>query len=401
MKLITVTFYKLKMMAADRLFLAAMVLIPLLITVATGYALRYEKLNIIPVAFSDEDNTQSSRTLLERLSGKEGLDIRLTGREDALKMLENGEVEALFIIREGFEEKVAGGNGEETIEMVRSPSSYSADFLSELVAGEAMRFIANNIAADWVAKQYGKLGRPVDDELRSDVIRYADSQWEPQPLMTIRYLELSGGGTREAFRVAMPAATATSAGIIIVFVMFYILFSSGWLIEERINGTLKRLISGPGALGVSFAGSIMALFISGIVQIALFSAVDKIAFGVDLFPGGLSYLVFAAYLLAVISISMFLSSILRTPAQLQTGAPVLALLTGFVGGCFWNFVEMPERLQQLAMLTPQGWALKGVNGLLINPSDFSVVTGPVLVLLSISLILFPLSYIIINKNILK
>lgn len=399
MKLLAITFYKLKMMTGDRLFLGAMVLIPLVITVATGYALRYEKLNVIPVAVVDEDKTGYSATLLERLSKKEGLKVYLVEREKGVEMLGGNEAEALFIIKKGFEEKIRLGESEGLIDMAKSPSSFSADFVRELVAGEAMRFIANELAAGWVLKQYEQLEKPVDESFRDEVIKHADSQWEPRPLMTIRYVELEGGKAKELARISMPAATATSAGIIVVFIMFYILFSSGWLIEERINGTLKRLLSGPGALGTFFSANILALMVSGIVQLAVFSIIDRLAFGVDLFPGVLSYAVFAAYLLAVISISLFLSSVLRTPAQLQAGAPALALLTGFAGGCFWNFVDMPERLEQLALLTPQGWALKGINTLLLDPGNVSGVIQPIGVLFAMSLILTPISYIIIKKQV--
>ena len=399
MKLLTVTFYKLKMMLSDRALMLAMVLIPALIMLATGYALRYEKLDVIPVAFVDEDGTALSEKLLDRLSGKEGLRIHAADRKTAVEMLKGSKVEGIFIIREGFEERITQGESKEIIDVVKSPSSFSMEFIQEIVAGEAIRFITNNMAARWVSDEYLKLGKTAGEELAREVMAYSDSQWEPSPLMTIRYMELEGKKVVEAPKVSLPAATATSAGIIVVFLMFYILFSSGWLIEERINGTLKRLVSGPGALLLSFSGNVLALMISGILQVALFSSIIALAFGVELFPGGLSYLVFAVYLLAVISISMFLSSVLKTPSQLQTGAPVFALLTGFAGGCFWNFIEMPARLKALSMLTPQGWALQGINMLLADAGSPGGIMAPVLVLLSISLILLPLSYIIINGQI--
>jgi len=127
----------------------------------------------------------------------------------------------------------------------------------------------------------------------------------------------------------------------------------------------------------------------------------RLLFGIVLFNGILSHIALLSYLLAVVAISMFLSSILKTQAQLQAGAPVIALLTGFVGGCFWNFVEMPERIRLLSLLTPQGWALDALNGLLLDPSDTSVMMLPVLVLLGASLILLPASYVMIRMQLRK
>lgn len=396
MKLFIITFYKLKMMLGDRLFFIMMIVIPLFITIATGYALRYEKLNTIPIALVDEDKSGYAFVLLQRMSQKDGLKVETIGREAALSMLEGSKVEQVFIIKKGFEDKIKNGENKELIDVVNSPSSYSADFTSEVAAGEVMRLIAGNMAADWVTKQYKKLGKPVNGSFNDNIEKYYHSLWQPEPLMTIDYMEFQGKALTAVEKTVMPAATASSTGIITAFIMFYILFSSGWLVEERTNGTIKRLAAGPNALYLSYAASVFALFISGTIQIFIFSLTDKLVFGVDLFPGGLSYLVFLAYLLSVISISLFLSAVLKTQAQLQAGAPVLALLTGFAGGCFWNFVEMPERIRQLSMITPQGWALEGINRLLLNPMDFSAVLVPVLILFAIALILLPLSYIIIS-----
>jgi ABC-2 type transport system permease protein len=395
MKLITVTFYKLKMMLGDRLFFTAMIIIPLLITIAAGYALRYEKNNTIPIAVVDEDHSDYSETLVHRIGQREGLSVAEVSRGTALSLLEGNKIEQVYIIKEGFGQSVRNGETSGIIDLLSSPSSYSAEFTSEVIAGEAIRLITGNMAANWVEEQYGKLGRDFDETLRQEVIKYNEDLWQPKPLMTIEYKELQGKELKAVESVAMPAATATSAGLITAFIMFYVLFSSGWLVEERTNGTLKRLAAGPRALYLSFAGNVLSLLIAGGIQILIFSLVDRLVFKVELFPGPLSYLVFFVYLLSVISVSMFLSSVLKTQAQLQAGAPVFALLTGFAGGCFWNFVEMPERIRQLSLFTPQGWALSGINGLLLDSGNAAAVWPPVLVLFTTALILLPLSYIMI------
>jgi len=399
MKLLTVTWYKLKMMLSDRVFFAAMVVIPLLITVSTGFALRHEKMNIVPVAVADEDNSDYSKTLLERLKGKEGLGVAITDRKNALKMLEGSKVEAVFVINKGFEDNISAGSNSGLIDLAKSPSSFAAGYVREIIAGEVMRFIADQVAVDWVRKQYRQSGKPVGPSLADEVIRYCDSQWVPKPLMTIDYREMQGNGTTAVGSVSMPEAAATSAGLIIAFMMFFILYSSGWLIEERINGTLKRLASSHGALGYSFAGNVAALMLAGALQAALFVLVNRILFKVNLFTGITPYIIFGAYLLAIISVSMLLSSLLRTPAQLQAGAPIAALLTGFAGGCFWNFADASKQVKQLALMTPQGWALEGVNRALAGQAGAQAALAPVAVLAGLAAMLLPLSYAIIKRQV--
>lgn len=386
------------MLLADRLFFAAMIIIPLLITIAAGYALRYEKLNTIPLAVVDEDMSDSSRLLLDRLDEKEGISLTRTDRENAMEMLENYEAEQVYIISEGFEDSMLKGESEGLLEMYSSPSSYSEGFTREVVVAEAIRIIMTNTAADNVLQKYEELEIEKGSGFREEVTAYADTFWEPEPIFTIDYREIRGNETESVERVSMPAASASSTGLIIAFIMFFMLFSSGWLIEERTNGTIKRLGAGNRALAISFQASVLALFAAGVIQILMFSVVLKLFFDIVLFTGVWSYMILAAYLLAVIGISMFLSSVLKTQTQLQAGAPVVALLSGFAGGCFWNFIEMPERIRSLSLLTPQGWALSAVNALLLDPGAVSDAVMPLVVLFAISLVLLPASYVIINTQ---
>lgn len=391
-------FYKLKMMLSDKLLFAAMILIPLLIMVTAGYVLKNEKLDTIPVAVVDEDESAYSSLLLERLSRKEGLSLNTVDRKGARGLLEDSSVEQVFIINKGFEKSVKKGESDGLIEIISSSSSYSAGYTAELVAGETIRMVTADMASNNVVQHYESLGMEKGSGFRDEVYAFADALWEPEPLMTIDYEELRGGVVEEVSRAVPSTSSAASAGLIVAFIMFYMLFAGGWLIEERLNGTIRRLAVGGGAVAASFLGSVLALFTAGALQIFIFAAVLRLFFGITLFAGTLSYLVLFAYLLAVIAISMLLSSVLKTQAQLQAGAPVLALLTGFAGGCFWNFIELPGRVEYLSLFTPQGWALKALNSLIADPAALSMAMIPLLILLTISLILLPLSYMIINMQ---
>ncbi len=397
MRLVPITIYKLKMMFRDKVFTAAMIIIPLFIALAAGYALKQEKMNIVPIAIADEDNSNTTRVLIERLSGKKGLEVLQTDRDKAMDLVKSNRVEVVYILKKGFEEKIKSGENEQIIDVAKSPESFAADFTNEVMAGEIIRFTANATAVKWVLDVYGKTGKAVPEGFDREIERHADSQWEPRPLMTIDYRELEGESSVKAEKILAPRS-AVSTGIILVFMMFQILFSSGWLIEERSSGMIKRLVAGPEALALSFAGNISALFITGMIQVTAFLLLDRLVFGIDLLPGFWPYTVIALYLTAVISISLFLSAVLKTPAQLQAGAPVFALMTGFAGGCFWNTAEVPVRVKQLARFTPQGWAMEGLNRLMLFPSDMAGVVLPMMVLFIITLILLPLSYIIIRAN---
>lgn len=395
---LTVIYYKLKMMLSDRLLTVTMIMVPVILAVLAGYALKYEKLGVIPVAIADEDGSRLSANFVQRLSAKEGLRVEKAVRKLAYKLVERNEAELAFIIKPGFEKKLLNGETEGIIDVLRSPQSFSAGLVCEVAAGEAMRFAADSMAAKWVVERYNATGRSKGQELFNEVFAHADSYWEPKPLMTVDYSELKGGVETGTAMVALPSASAASTGILTLFVMLYLLVGSGWLIEERVNNTIKRVACGPGALASMFIGNTGTLLIAGILQTIIVTSVVKLVSDVWLFTGLVSCLVFLLYIASAAAIATLMSAVLKTPAQLQAGAPVLALLSGIAGGCLWNFQGLSGSIRKISFFTPQGWALEGLNNLAAGTGEMYQALIPLMVLSAITLILLPLSYIIIRKT---
>lgn len=363
-KILIVFKYKLKIILSDKTFMVAMVLIPLFLTLITGYALKFEKESKIPVALCDLDNSNYSTTVLERVMGKDGFEFILTNEKTALKMVKDFKVEAAYIIKEGFEEKLLSGDTSGIIEQVSSPSTIASDLISDIIGGEISRIMLNIAAANWVVDEYNLSGN--SDALWKEAWEYTDSLWASGPAMEIDYseIDLSKDSQDNSYltdtdiRITKNTSISTSAfGMLVAFIMFLIMFNSSWLIEERENGTLRRILSGPGAISALFAGNILSLVFIGLVQIALFSLICTFIFGVNIFSQGINMLIIILYLFSAISISLFASSILKTRIQLQTGAPLFSIITGFIGGCFWNFTDLGGLIKTISLFTPQGLAL--------------------------------------------
>ncbi len=415
-KVITVLKYKLKILFSDKSFLIAMTVIPLFLTLITGYALRFEKYNEIPVAICDLDNTDYSNMILERVKEKKGFKILPTDENKAIKLVKDYKVESAFIIKEGFKENILSGETKGIIEQIAHPSSISQEIIKEIIGSEVARIMLNTDAADWVINEYIKLNK-LPSETQSDekgqiwneAWEHTDSLWEPEPPMKLEFEEVHEGtiGTVESEKNTFQDSTISSSafGMLIAFIMFLIMFNSSWLVDEKENGTLKRIISGPGALTALFAGNILSLLIIGILQVVLFSTICSIFFGVDIFTRTSSIIIIFIYLLCVIGISLFVSSILKTRIQLQTGAPLFSIITGFIGGCFWNFTDMGGIMKTISLFTPQGLALDLFSryGQQISDKTIPAVTGTILtttsaiILLALAIGLTLVSYVSIKR----
>lgn len=360
-KVLVVVKYKLKILLSDWVFLTAMVIIPIILTFITGFALRYEMENQVPVAICDLDNSAYSASIIESIQEKEGFRFILTDEKTAIGLVRDYKAEAAYIIKKGFMENLLAGNNTRLIEVITSPQSISTDVLAEIFGGEISRIMLNIAAADWVKTEYKRIfpqnSHESQEAFWQEAFDFTDSLWVTGGQTNAVFEELDSGVlTDTPLKPASPVSTA-ALGMLTAFIMFFIMFNSSWLVEERENGTLSRIISGPGAIGAMFAGNILSLFIAGLIQVFLFSAVTSFIFKINLFSTPSSFAILFIYLMAVISISLAASSVLKTRIQLEAAAPMFSIITGFLGGCFFDFSSLNVKLKTISLFTPQGVAL--------------------------------------------
>jgi ABC-type polysaccharide/polyol phosphate export permease len=256
------------------------------------------------------------------------------------------------------------------------------------------------MSLDKCAAANKEAGFEADADFYKEVGEFFDSLWEEGPPMRTLYTEMQGDREVGSSSSALPVSETIAVGMILVFTMFYVLASSGWLLDEKEQDTLKRLRSAPGALAFSFWGGVFALIICGGLQMAGSILVLRITSGKAIITGMGKYALLALYLLTSVSMSMLFSAAFMTRGQLQAFTPVFALAAGFIGGCFWGIPELPGGLRNLSLLTPQGWVLEGFRRLL--PTAANTAPGhifvPFLILAVLPLILLASSYTIAIKS---
>lgn len=409
MKLLQITGYKLKIIFNDRFFTIAVLLIGIIICIAAGFAAKNQKYGSVPVAFVDGDMSQYSNELVNSLKEQKVLKVYTVNIDKALEMIKNKEIEEIFIIKQDFEERIISGDNEGIIDIIKSPSSFSAEFVNEIVAGEVIKFTTANKAADWVVKQYRKIGLEASTKLYSEAVNITLDQLRRQPLDMVQYIELDPEGKEVDWKKSssskeldstrsklsnmkkdIPSVTVAATGVLAAFIFFFVLFSSSWIVEEKRNGTFSRFLVAPNGMLLAFVSNLLALLVASTIVTGIFLIINGVICGEPLVKSFKEYLLLLVYLLVIVSISMLISGLFRTQEQLQSFAPPFALITAFIGGCFWNFGEISNSIKKLSLITPQGWLLRGLEG-----TQFYLYFGALAIF---ALILVPLSYIIINKQ---
>lgn len=103
---------------------------------------------LIPIGWIDKDNTPFSKLLLDGVNALDVVWVTHDEQDTLIANLQTGRLEAVFIVKEGFEQAMEAGRYEDTLIMLRSPYSTAAGVISESVGGAAMSLWATCAAAN-------------------------------------------------------------------------------------------------------------------------------------------------------------------------------------------------------------------------------------------------------------
>ena len=134
---------------------------------------------------------------------------------------------------------------------------------------------------------------------------------------------------------------------------------------ERDDGTLKRLRGTPMPPVAYFLGKIGLVIVTSVIQFALLLFVARVAFGVDLPTDLRRWALFVAIFVLGIAGGTVLGvaySSLASSAR-SAGAIVImpALILQFISGVYFAFTDLPQWLQQVALIFPLKWIAQGMR----------------------------------------
>ena len=139
------------------------------------------------------------------------------------------------------------------------------------------------------------------------------------------------------------------------------------VLQEKRDGTFRRLMVAPIDRAVMFVGKLLPYYIINLAQIGILLGVSSVLFGMSLgrSPSGL-VAVSLATAASALGLGVLVSAAARTESQ-AAGLSVLLILTMCtLGGCFVPRFIMPDWLRTLGLITPHAWALDAYQHLLVR-----------------------------------
>ncbi|MBN1192872.1 MAG: ABC transporter permease [Coriobacteriia bacterium] len=349
------------------------VVLPLVLTMLFGSAFAGAEATELGVLFVDEDGSVYAEQVGDLVDSEASLKIEAVSRQEAEMKIAEGDAAVAVLVPKGFGKDLAGTGA--TIEIMRNPNSQSAYAVLSVVQGIAMRMSGNAGVAEIVST-----AMPLSADF-SEVYAEADAQWEPDPPVrtegqTVVASEVRGDS------VLAEGATHSSIGFTVWFILFITFGSAGGILEEREQGTLRRLMAAPVSRGTILSGKVAGTVLAATVQALVLVVVGSFAFGVPWGrdPLGVA-LILGSYILAGTGLAVMVSALVRTRDQMGGLSPLVATGLAMLGGCMWPLEVVAPAMQLIAKLTPTGWAVMGLTDVVARNQGITSAIVPTAVLL--------------------
>ncbi len=201
-----------------------------------------------------------------------------------------------------------------------------------------------------------------------------------------------GSSAVQTLTAGKAVSTNTFDQIVPGYAVFFALFSinavAGTILQEKEEGTFRRLLIAPVRRYELLGGKMLAQFLLTLLQLAVLFTIGYFAFHLNIgnWPALILLLIGTSF--AATGMGIVLVSLVKTRRQLNPLVTLVVLLSSAIGGAWWPLFLEPSWMQQIAKLGITAWAMEGLNGVMLLGKDFSQVAPDLLGLLAYGLICF-------------
>ncbi|WFA08757.1 ABC transporter permease [Tissierella sp. Yu-01] len=191
-------------------------------------------------------------------------------------------------------------------------------------------------------------------------------------------------------------------GMTLFMSMYTIVFGIGSILEDKQYHIWEKMLISPLSKRDILGGNLIATFIVGSGQILLLIVLTKYMMGMD-WGSGRDFIwiisIGLLFVLATTSLGLMLSGLVKTQRQLSTITPIILTSTSMLGGAMWPLDIVESKiLLFLANLTPQKWAIEGMEKIAMYGGGFNDVLSSIIVLIIMTIIFFTIGVLTLKNN---
>lgn len=400
MKAPSVTWKDIQIFVKDRGALVVAFVLPLIFILVFSYAfsaLGSEEEVLTLHVVNLDPNGEAAQALVAGLDREAGVETELVAEGEAQPLLEEGEIERVLVIPQGFSNDVTAGQ-QVTLRLVNGSDASESQT-------EAIRLVIDGVAKDLSLQaqliagfqQMGDMMMGAPEESRvfttERIVAQARSQFEraqTAPLVAVTKT-VPDAILREREEFSPVGLTVPGSTVLFVFLMSGTTALS--IFTEKKEGTFRRLMAAPMSRAELLGGKLLPNFITVLVQIVVIFAtsvfllplvgLEALSLGND--PLALIVLSLLVALCST-SLGVLIVAIARTEGQISGLSNVALWIMGAVSGAFVPQFFLGDLLSTVGKVTPHYWAINAYTGLLVRGQTLADITMELAILAAFTVV---------------
>ena len=335
-----------KQIFRNRLLLPIIFIVPVVQMILLTYAASLE-MKGIRMAVVDQDHSQASRLLVSRFQGSPFFDINLYSNDyqEALDELTGDRVDVILHMKHGFEKRLYTEQETELQLIVNAINATEAGLINSYCTRITGDFTAQ-LRAEWFV---------------------------PEGSGTLRALEII---PRYWYNPLLDYKIYMFSGILVIIVtLIGLILTALNLVREKEMGTTEQINVTPIRKYQFVMAKLLPFMVIALFELAFGLVIGRLLYGLPMLGSlGLLFLFTCIYLLVVLGIGLFLSTISNTQQQLMFIAFFFMITFLLMSGVFTPVDSMPGWAQKVNLINPVAYFMKVIRMILLKGSGFGDIT---------------------------
>ncbi len=340
--LATLLVKEFKQIFRNKLMLPIIFVVPVVQMILLTYAASLE-MKGISMAVVDQDYSQASRLLVSRFEGSPFFEITMAGSDyqEAVDELTSDHVDVILHMQHDFEKRLYSEK-ETDLQLVINAINTTEAGLINAYCTQIIRDFNGQVRAEWFGMEGS--GKLTSFEI---IPKY----WY-NSLLDYKIYMFSGI-------------------LVIIVTLIGMLLTALNLVSEKEMGTTEQINVTPIRKYQFIMAKLIPFMIIALFELAFGLLIGRLLFGLPIVGSiGLLFLFTCIYLLAVLGIGLFLSTISNTQQQLMFIAFFFMITFILMSGVFTPAESMPVWAQKINLLNPVAYFMKVIRMILLKGSGF-------------------------------
>ena len=330
----------------NKTMLPIIFVIPVVQLLVLAFAVTFEIKNI-NLVIVDQDHSVASRQLVSKFTAPPFYHVKAYAASfsEAEEQLKTGKAHQILIIPNRFENDL------------QKESKASVQLITNAIDGSAaaiMNAYGNSIIMDY----------------NQDIIVDMTGGAEVKQPFNIRYSYW--------FNPELDYKTYMVPGILVLLVTIIGMFLSSMnVVREKEMGTIEQINVSPVKKYQFVVGKLLPFWFIALFELAFGLLLARIVFSIPII--GSLWLIFgvaSVYLLAVLGIGLFISTLVNTQQQAMFLAWFFAVVFIMMSGLFTPTDSMPDWAQQINIINPIAYFIKMMRMIMLKGSEFQDILKP-------------------------